>query len=313
MRDAHALSSSDQSLLTLLRRLDAEGYDFVALTPATQARVLERRAGRAGRTLREILGWSLPFEAKNAPPGLVETLAAADLLRSEGHLLKADIRVSRLHGRLFIHSAYPTDQEDAVFLGPDSYRFADFIVRELTGAECGPIVDIGGGGGVGAIVAAGVAPSARVIATDINPLALRFARINAAHAGVTLTTLKTDGVEGAPDGIEVALANPPYMSDSDQTYRDGGGLHGAQRSIDWAEDVLPRLAPGGRFLLYTGSAIVDGEDRLRDGLERVVAAAGGALAYREIDPDVFGEELDKPAYADVERIAVVGAVITKPA
>jgi hypothetical protein len=38
---------------------------------------------------------------------------------------------------------------------------------------------------------------------------------------------------------------------------------------------------------------------------------GCTLDYREIDPDVFGEELSKPIYADVERIAVVGAVITK--
>jgi len=27
--------------------------------------------------------------------------------------------------------------------------------------------------------------------------------------------------------------------------------------------------------------------------------------YRELDPDVFGEELDRSAYRNVERIAVV--------
>ena len=43
------------------------------------------------------------------------------------------------------------------------------------------------------------------------------------------------------------------------------------------------------------------------------AAQGARLDYREIDPDVFGEELETDAYADVERIAVVTAVITKPA
>jgi hypothetical protein len=34
--------------------------------------------------------------------------------------------------------------------------------------------------------------------------------------------------------------------------------------------------------------------------------------YRELDPDVFGEDLDEPAYAQVERIALVGAVIVRP-
>jgi methylase of polypeptide subunit release factors len=313
MRDTHALSSSDQSLLALLQRLDAEGYDLVTPTPATHARVLKRPDRQVGRTLRDILGWSLPFEPADAPAGLVEALSAADLLLRDGDRLKSAIRVSRLHGRLFIHSAYPTDQEDSVFLGPDSYRFADFIARELTGRERGPIVDIGAGAAVGAVVAAGAAPNAKVIATDVNPLALRFARVNAAHAGVTLETRKTEGLEGLSAGVEVALANPPYMTDSTQTYRDGGDLHGAQLSIDWARAVLPLLAPGGRFLLYTGSAIVEGRDRVREALEALVGEAGARLGYGEIDPDVFGEELETPAYAEVERIAVVGAVITKPA
>ena len=32
----------------------------------------------------------------------------------------------------------------------------------------------------------------------------------------------------------------------------------------------------------------------------------------EIDPDVFGEELESPAYRDVERIALVAALIDRP-
>jgi hypothetical protein len=55
-----------------------------------------------------------------------------------------------------------------------------------------------------------------------------------------------------------------------------------------------------------------GRDELREALESLSGEAGCALAYRELDPDVFGEELENPAYADVERIAVVGAVLTRP-
>jgi hypothetical protein len=32
----------------------------------------------------------------------------------------------------------------------------------------------------------------------------------------------------------------------------------------------------------------------------------------EIDPDVFGEELDQPSYQNVERIAAIGALIRSP-
>jgi hypothetical protein len=35
------------------------------------------------------------------------------------------------------------------------------------------------------------------------------------------------------------------------------------------------------------------------------------MRYREIDPDVFGEELDDPAYRDVDRIALVAVVLTR--
>ena len=41
--------------------------------------------------------------------------------------------------------------------------------------------------------------------------------------------------------------------------------------------------------------------------------AGCTMAYREIDPDVFGEELERPAYRDVERIAAIGAVFRRAA
>ena len=41
------------------------------------------------------------------------------------------------------------------------------------------------------------------------------------------------------------------------------------------------------------------------------AARKGALAYRyeELDPDVFGEELELPQMSEVERIAVVGLTV----
>ena len=48
-----------------------------------------------------------------------------------------------------------------------------------------------------------------------------------------------------------------------------------------------------------------------DALERVCAGRGAKLAIEEPDPDVFEDELESPAYDGVERIAAVGAVITK--
>ncbi len=307
------LDDPDLALGELLRRLDQAGYDFTPPTPATHRRVAGRREGAAAGDLRDILGWSLPFDPGQAPAFLTEALEAAGLVDAlAGGRAKSRVRVARLGGRLYLHSAYPTEAEDSVFLGPDSYRFADFIARELDPGQRGRIVDVGGGAGVGGLTAKAIAPAAEVTLTDVNRTALRFARINAAHAGADLALRETSGLEGVAEGIDVVLANPPYMADSQQAYRDGGDMHGGRLSLDWARAALDRLAPGGRLLLYTGSAIVaGGRDELGEALARLATERGARLDYRQIDPDVFGEELETPAYADVERIAVVTAVITQ--
>ncbi|MCR5872900.1 methyltransferase [Phenylobacterium sp. J426] len=217
------LSDPDVALTTLLAELERRGYDFTPPTPATHRRVIARRATARTGDLRDVLGWSLPFQTADAPVFLIQALRAADLLAELGDgLARSRVRVARLKGRLFLHSAFPTVEKDSVFLGPDSYRFADFILRELDASDGGRIVDVGGGAGVGALTAALAAPGADLTMTDINPMALRLARINAAHAGAALSMLRTSGLDGVAPGASVVLANPPYMADSGQSYRDGG-------------------------------------------------------------------------------------------
>jgi hypothetical protein len=100
------------------------------------------------------------------------------------------------------------------------------------------------------------------------------------------------------------VANPPYLADEmHRAYRDGGGALGADLSVRIAREALERLPRGGGLVLYTASAIVDGEDLLLRAL--LPHLRGTRFDYRELDPDVFGEELDRAAYRNVERIAVV--------
>ncbi|HEY9216687.1 MAG TPA: methyltransferase, partial [Phenylobacterium sp.] len=252
------------------------------------------------------------FERDDAPPWLVERLEGAGALARSNGRLKSTVRVSRLRGRLYLHSAFPTDDEDAVFFGPDSYRYADLLAREIRPGETGRIVDVGGGAGVGAIVAADLAPQAQLTLTDVNRQALRLARINAAHAGKPIELVETAGLDAVEGPLDLVIANPPYMADSEQTYRDGGGL-GEDLSVEWAGQALRRLRPGGRLVLYSGSAIREGgRDVLREKLAELADQSRASLRYDEIDPDVFGEELREPAYRTVERIAVVACVITAP-
>ena len=59
-------STVEQSLVRLGRWLQGSDYRFVTVTPATHARVDVRSGARQARDLRDVFGWSRPFE-----PGLL--------------------------------------------------------------------------------------------------------------------------------------------------------------------------------------------------------------------------------------------------
>lgn len=314
---ASDLTAAD-ALCRLLHCLKARGYNFVTTTPASHARVLARDRDRIADDLRDIFGWGLPFEESVVDREIMALLMAADAVRRDPRgRWRCRYRVSSLDDFLLLHSAFPTSERDAVFFGPDSYRFAAFIRQELEHrpmARGGTCVDIGAGTSAGALVAAASSSELSLVMTDINAEALRLAEINARAAGAQAALLMSDSLDGVAGAVDLALANPPYIVDpAGPRYRDGGAMHGMEVALDMARMAIGKLAPGGRLLLYTGSAIVDGQDRLFQSLVDLVSRTGDALRYREIDPDVFGEELDGEAYRDVDRIAVVGAVVERNA
>jgi methylase of polypeptide subunit release factors len=97
------------------------------------------------------------------------------------------------------------------------------------------ILDVGAGAGVGGLVAERHAPGAKVYLSDINPAALELARANAAHAGISAEIVLAPGLDGAPADLDLIVANPPYVAgESGRAYKDGGDLHGARLSLDWA-------------------------------------------------------------------------------
>ncbi|WP_114226736.1 MULTISPECIES: methyltransferase [Sphingomonas] len=303
------------SLVALLRELDADGYQFTCVTPATHQRVLARRGSNArAADLRDVFGWSLPFARDLLQGPVFDALKEAGGIEPAGDLLRSRFRVAELDGRLFLHSAFPTTAADSVFFGPDTHRFARFVSEQLADLpEPSHVVDLGTGSGAGGIIVAGLTDAEQVTLVDINPAALALAAANAEAAGVAVELVEGDlsAVAGTPDLI---IANPPFIADDRQrSYRDGGGDLGTGLSVAWVNAALARLAEGGAMLLYTGSPIVAGEDRLLTALSDAADEAGGTLRYDELDPDIFGEELDQPVYraAEVERIAAVGAVLRK--
>jgi len=299
---------NDDALLALLHMLQQSGYHFTTPTPATHARVNQRPGNERAQSLIDVFGWSRVFTPDLLPREMLHSLEAADAIVQDGAYLRSRLRVSTIGKECYLHSAFPTTSADSVFFGPDTYRYRRALDTALKQRATTParMIDIGCGAGPGAIGAALHYPLAEVWATDINPLALQLTRINARAAGLKNIKICHSNLLNDIDGeFDFIMSNPPYLLDSTQrTYRHGGGELGDGLSRDIVRTGCQRLRPDGELLLYTGSVIVDGKDALLASLPQLFDALHVYWSYTEIDPDVFGEELDEAAYAHADRIAV---------
>ncbi|KPC31505.1 Uncharacterized protein ABJ99_2875 [Pseudomonas syringae pv. cilantro] len=303
------------ALITLAERLKTTGYRFITPTPLTHRHVNQRPENRVAASLRDIFGWSRLIPEFMLPVSEAQGLLDAGVLERSEDGLKSRVRFSSLNDLLLVHSAFPTTDEDSVFFGPDTYRFAQSINRHLqdTSHPISRAVDIGCGTGAGGLLIAVARPDAQVYAVDINPKALHFAETNAAVAGLhNVECCPSDILSGVTDNFDLIVANPPYMKDSKRrAYRHGGDALGADLSVRILRESLDRLTPGGSLVLYTGVAMVGEHDPFFDAVRSDIDHTALAWTYRELDPDVFGEELLEDGYEDVDRIAAVELIVTR--
>jgi methylase of polypeptide subunit release factors len=303
-------------LYALGQQLKNQRYRFITPTPASIARVAQRPGNERARNLTCILGWSRPFTSAVLPPAILDAMLGAGVIAQSGALLRSTVRVSSVGEALYFHSAYPTTAVDAVFFGPDTYRFVRQLQLALPSLAHRPqrCADIGCGAGAGAVTVALAFPDAVVHALDINRAALELSAVNAALAGAAHVIPEySDLLHDVTGAFDLIVANPPFLVDQDErAYCHGGGELGGALSLAIVDAAIDRLAPGGTLLLYTASAIVDGVDAFRDEALVRLARAGLLAAYDEIDPDIFSEELAEPAYAKVDRIAAVWLKASKP-
>jgi methylase of polypeptide subunit release factors len=303
------------ALLSLGRLLRDRDYRFVTVTPATHRRVNRRAEHAWAHGTRDVLGWSRPYREGVLPAEVDAQLLEAGLREDVGQDsdagYRARIRASTIGRQLYFHSAFPTDDDDAVFFGPDTYRYVAALKRalasELLRRPVRRAVDIGCGAGPGAIELALCCPAATVYGADINDDALTLTGINAELNGAAqLIPCRSNLLDGVDGHFDIVMSNPPYILDADELpYRHGGGEHGAGLSIQIVKAGLARLLPGGSLLLYTGVAIVEGEDRFLETIRPLLDEACDEWHYEELDPDIFGGQLECEGYEQVERIAAV--------
>jgi release factor glutamine methyltransferase len=311
----HYMHPANEALVALGYELRGRGYRFVAITPASHQRVLNREVESA--TLDSVFGWNRPFRHHTLDQNIIDLLERAEQLEAQNGWLRSKVRFATLGDLLFVHSAFPTASHDAVFFGPDTYRFARalrFALTDMTIAEGVTILDIGCGSGVGGLYAARqlLPRQANIVLSDVNQTALRFSQVNSIVNGFPRAqTIQSDVFEGIHGVADLIISNPPYLVDGrERLYCHGGGELGISLSLRIAQEGLNRLASGGRFVLYTGTPIIAGEDAFFRAVKPFLQRRGLSYSYEEIDPDLFGEELDRPAYACADRIAAVVLTVT---
>lgn len=309
------LAAPQRALRDLAVAVRASGYRFITVTPATHALVNARPENRLARRLEDVFGWSRPFRRDLLPADMLTLMREAEVVAEGPEECRSRVRFSSLGPGLIAHSAFPTTARDAVFFGPDTYKFVQAVELWL-GMHASRVrraADICSGAGPAALTIARACPEASVLMVDINEAALCIAEVNASLAGLANTAARRSDMLSAVEGdFDLIVAHPPYLVDAGaRAYRHGGGPLGAGLSLAVVRAAVERLAPGGTLLLFTGVAMVDNEDPFRRAVTSLLPEAAFDWSYREVDPDVFGEELARPPYDRVDRLALVVLTATR--
>ena len=306
-------TSQQQALLYLLNFLKQQDYQFTAITPLSHQRILDRKQNDVNKeiTLKDIFGWNLGFKKTDLDPALFSILEEHQLLKIQENLYLSQVRVASLNNALFIHSAFPTIEQDAVFFGPDTYRFA-YHLKQYLASRSDPLkraVELCCGTSAAAVsIAKNFLDYDELIVADLNPKALLYSQMNIDFAGLKkIHPVQSDLFANLQGQFDLIFANPPYLIDPHQRqYRHGGDeLDGNALSFRIIKEGIQHLNLRGCIFLYTGVTVTQDGNRFVEYLEKLMKQYKNiSWSYEEIDPDIFGEELEQPAYQHVDRIAL---------
>ena len=141
-----------------------------------------------------------------------------------------------------------------------------------------------------------------------------YSEINQTFAGLeNIYPIQSNLFSSLEGNFDLIFANPPYLMDSaERQHRHGGNeLDGTDLAFDILKQGITHLSKNGSLFLYTGVAIRSSGNNFLVAVDAWIENYPSfKYTYEEIDPDVFGEELDEMAYQQIDRIAVALVKIT---
>jgi release factor glutamine methyltransferase len=231
---------------------------------------------------------SMDAEAGDAPERLLPLVAR----RAAGEPLQYVLGAWDFFGREFLLS------RETLIPRPETEGLVERVLEVLRrkGAMPSLALDVGTGSGAIAVTLAAELPSARVVAIDISPGALRTARENARRHGVGGRVLfaccDADSALKCGGRFDVVVSNPPYVADGEwESLPAGVREHEPPRALLAGPEglsVLRRLVAGAGELLSPG-----GELWCEIGAGQGAAAEalpGGALRHLGVYQDLAGRD-----------------------
>lgn len=134
-----------------------------------------------------------------------------------------------------------------------SHMLGEAVLAEAR--ESDRVLDMGTGSGVNAILAAGAAR--RVLAVDVNPVAVAAARANAeANAVGDRVEVRESDVFGAVEGeFDLIVFDPPFRWFAPRDLLESATTDENYRALtEFFRSVRRHLAPGGRMLISFGTS-----------------------------------------------------------
>jgi release factor glutamine methyltransferase len=170
---------------------------------------------------------------------------------------------------------------------PETEMVVEHALARITGSASPVVVDVGTGSGAIALSVATERPDATVWATELSPAAAAWARRNLERVGAAnATVVEGDLLDPLPSGlaggVDLVVANPPYLSESElgltaADVRDHepavatvSGPTGLEVPARVVEEAWPWLRPGGWIVMETWPGQAEAlEELLRAAYEEV--------------------------------------------
>jgi methylase of polypeptide subunit release factors len=260
-----------------LRRFFSEaGYEEQSLgkilgkveLPSVRHRNVPRLLDRTGEPgpLATLLRWFWIGIAQSArdvgpfvPGPIVELLVQARLLSRQGDRLVPEVMLVPYEGFLVAshHTSRIEDREMVLWPNPTTRLLLRFTIRRHSRQT----LDLGTGTGILALKAA--THSEHVVATDLNPKAVEFARFNACLNGIaSVEFLQGDGFAPvAGRKFDLIFSNPPFFITPGREFlfcENPMELDGLCRQL--VKQAPEHLEPGGYFQMLCEWVQISGQD-----------------------------------------------------